>query len=824
MALAPRLPPGSIFARDFKVIDLLAEGGMGAVYRVEQLSTRKMRALKLLATRLAADPKGRERFVREATVGASIDSEHVVEIIGAGIDEQTGRPWLAMELLDGADLGAVQEHHGTLTPGQLREVVGQLCHGLQAAHRAGVVHRDLKPANVFVARSRRAGVPFTIKILDFGIAKVVQESGTGTETDTVGSPLWMSPEQLDAQRPSPATDVWALGLVAFWALTGKHYWRSAHAEASTVQALFVEQLFKPLDSATMRARELGGVVETLPEGFDAWFLRCLERDPTRRFTDAARAGEALQALLPADPESAARLLPDQVLPPSTGRTEPQHRTAAATGSEATLMGDPTGWGASAVVPGSELAAARSAYEADATRADPMPLGADLSRGPVPGMGAPAKARSRTSPVTVAISVALVVAVLLGGAFMVWKRREARTEPRAQTPEAETVEAVDLGGGEPKLGEGSTGDAPAEAASGDTSAPLEAAEPGPDLGGTPEAVSPALDLVVPLRQQLDERAHDIEFMGWSTAGHRFALRVEHRDDKKGEHDRLELIQVHDALTGVMVESFLVSRDAGPSIKSYLRLSRAEAEARPRADWPARRDALGIVDGKPRRTSPQGSSLALEVGDVPAGTSLATPPSQLGGAFRWSSLGAATESGSMRVAPLLTIWLEQDGQRWSLVEKNVPFTLDRLRVRPVPPGESIEVAGRMLAHWSPDGHRVLMLIEIDVRPGGSDEASRYRGWFLRAAGPQIRIVEAGSGQARAREVALQLEAAGLVPARIALREPAEGRSRLVLARGVEGLTPVAERIRAELPWLTPPERERIRGWADVKIVLGHDAMGQ
>jgi serine/threonine protein kinase len=240
MAVAPRLVPGSIFARDYQVVDLLAEGGMGAVYRAEQVSTHKQRALKLISARLAIDPKGLQRFVREATIGASIDSEHVVEVIGAGIDEESGRPWLAMELLDGADLGAVVKHQGPLTPGQLRELVGQLCHGLAAAHRAGVVHRDLKPANVFIARSRRAGVSFTVKILDFGIAKVVQESGSGgSDTDTVGSPLWMAPEQLNAQRPTPATDVWALGLLAFWALTGKHYWVSAHAEASTVQALFV---------------------------------------------------------------------------------------------------------------------------------------------------------------------------------------------------------------------------------------------------------------------------------------------------------------------------------------------------------------------------------------------------------------------------------------------------------------------------------------------------------------------------------------------------------------------------------------------------------
>ncbi|MEX1367118.1 MAG: serine/threonine-protein kinase, partial [Nannocystaceae bacterium] len=550
MALAPRLSPGSIFARDFKVIDLLAEGGMGAVYRVEQLSTRKLRALKLVTARLASDPKGRQRFVREATVGASIDSEHVVEVIGAGIDEQSGRPWLAMELLDGADLGAVVQHHGTLTAGQLREVVGQLCHGLQAAHRAGVVHRDLKPANVFVARSRRAGVPFTIKILDFGIAKVVQESGTGTETDTVGSPLWMAPEQLDAQRPSPATDVWALGLLAFWALTGKHYWRSAHAEASTVQALFVEQLFKPLDPATERATELHGV-EALPVGFDAWFSRCLARDPKRRFKDAAQAGAALLPLLPVDPAGAIALLPNEVLPPSTGRTEPQHRTAAATGSEATLMGDPTGWDASALVPGAMVDAARSSFEGEATRADPVPLGADLSRAPLPGSVGRGRGAPRTSPLVVMLAVALLVGAMLGGGYLLWSWQAAESDQATmETPRStdlvdrdDTNESTSTAAPSMTGGTGSSDDSTGEES-----------PPPPDLGGSDEPSGPALELIVPLRHQLDATAREIDFLGWTPQGHRFALKVEHRDDKRGEPNRLTVIELHDALTGSLVESF------------------------------------------------------------------------------------------------------------------------------------------------------------------------------------------------------------------------------------------------------------------------------
>lgn len=146
MASTPRLAAGTLFAGDYRILGPLAEGGMGSVYRAEQQSTRKVRALKVVHGRLLDDERSRARFVREATIGASIASEHVVEVIGAGIDPATELPYLAMELLDGGDLAAVVRHRGRLTPGELGALLRQLCHGLGAAHVAKVVHRDLKPA------------------------------------------------------------------------------------------------------------------------------------------------------------------------------------------------------------------------------------------------------------------------------------------------------------------------------------------------------------------------------------------------------------------------------------------------------------------------------------------------------------------------------------------------------------------------------------------------------------------------------------------------------------------------------------------------------
>src|SRR3954447_19206779 len=133
----------TVFARDYRVLQPLAEGGMGAVYVVEQLSTGSRRALKLMHPQLVQDPRLRQRFEQEARVGARIESDHVVQVIAAGVDEETGYPFLVMELLKGEDLGAALAKRGAMSPEETRQIFAQLCHALAAAHVAGIVHRDL---------------------------------------------------------------------------------------------------------------------------------------------------------------------------------------------------------------------------------------------------------------------------------------------------------------------------------------------------------------------------------------------------------------------------------------------------------------------------------------------------------------------------------------------------------------------------------------------------------------------------------------------------------------------------------------------------------
>ena len=289
------LVPGQIFASDFRVVRPLNKGGMGSVYVVEQLSTQLQRALKLMHPELVRDPRLRQRFEQEARIGGHIASDHITQVISAGVDPASGTPWLAMELLHGETLAEwIARRRATLP--DLFEIFGQLCHGLGAAHAQGIVHRDLKPENIFVAQPRQAGLPFFIKVLDFGIAKMSSAHSSGATTTSMGTPLWMAPEQTENGRVGPPTDVWALGLIAFTLLTQRPYWMRASQEDTTLPALMREILFEPLVPASARARQYGIVLEA-EQAFDAWFARAVARDPAARFANASDAYGALVSWL-----------------------------------------------------------------------------------------------------------------------------------------------------------------------------------------------------------------------------------------------------------------------------------------------------------------------------------------------------------------------------------------------------------------------------------------------------------------------------------------------------------------------------------------------
>ena len=291
------LVAGQLFAGRYRIERFLAEGGFGAVYVAEQLATEARVAVKVLWPHVLQAKDAVEKFEQEARIAGRVNSEHIVRVVDAGYDEATEMPFMVMELLIGEDLGHTVERQGALAPDLVVEYLRQTASALDRAHgykdRDGalrpIIHRDLKPENLFVAR--RDNGETVIKVLDFGIAKVLGATSNVSQ-EVKGTPLYMAFEQAGVGTISPRTDVWALGLIAFYILTGQSYWRTANTAEGSLTQLFGEVLSLPIVPPSQRLTELGRPAN-LPAAFDPWFLGCVNRDPDQRF---ASAGAAIAAL------------------------------------------------------------------------------------------------------------------------------------------------------------------------------------------------------------------------------------------------------------------------------------------------------------------------------------------------------------------------------------------------------------------------------------------------------------------------------------------------------------------------------------------------
>jgi serine/threonine protein kinase len=281
-----RLTPGMVVAGKYRIESVLGGGGMSTVYRAMQLATEQLRALKILRT--PSDPNRADPFLREARITSHVRSDHVVDVIDAGVEPE-GIAWIAMELLEGQNLATFIRDHGAVSPQEASAILGQVCDALAAAHREGIVHLDLKADNVYLARSRSYD-GYSVKMLDFGIAQLQRHGQTTATTTMTGTPISMAPEQIANGTATPATDVWALGLLAFLMFTGRIYWK----ETTTLAELVKEILLKDLVSASKRALELGAPAP--PAWFDEWFSRCVARDPAVRCRDADEAWRQYQEL------------------------------------------------------------------------------------------------------------------------------------------------------------------------------------------------------------------------------------------------------------------------------------------------------------------------------------------------------------------------------------------------------------------------------------------------------------------------------------------------------------------------------------------------
>lgn len=280
---------GSLFAGRYRIVRRIAAGGMGAVYEVIHVETERRRALKIMHAHLFQSHELRERFKREAKVAAHVDCEFIVDVFDAGIDETTGIPFLVMEFLRGEELGERLLRERGFVPAEVLTYLYQVALALDKTHEAAIVHRDLKPANVFLTERSDGGV--RVKILDFGIAKIVAEGATtGGATQSLGTPLYMAPEQFNpSMRLTGAADIFALGMMTYTLLVGAPYWAD-EARAGNVYALIAVAIHGPGEHASVRAARRGVV---LPPDFDAWFARMTATTPAQRFPTATEAIRAL---------------------------------------------------------------------------------------------------------------------------------------------------------------------------------------------------------------------------------------------------------------------------------------------------------------------------------------------------------------------------------------------------------------------------------------------------------------------------------------------------------------------------------------------------
>src|SRR4051795_13070286 len=205
--------PGSVFA-GHRIEAVAGRGGMGLVYRARQLSLDRTVALKVIAPSLTEDPAIRRRFLRESRVAASLDHPHVIPVYYAG--EEGGIAYIAMRYVAGDDIRTLVRRQGPLAPAHAVQIVGQVASALDAAHASGLVHRDVKPANVLL------GPDDHVYLTDFGLTKHALSVGEATRTGQwVGSVDYVAPEQITGERLDARADVYALGGVLWWALTGE---------------------------------------------------------------------------------------------------------------------------------------------------------------------------------------------------------------------------------------------------------------------------------------------------------------------------------------------------------------------------------------------------------------------------------------------------------------------------------------------------------------------------------------------------------------------------------------------------------------------------
>jgi serine/threonine-protein kinase len=326
--------PNVVIAGRFRLNRQLGRGGMGSVWHATHLGLDVPCAVKFIEGEIAALPEAQARFEREAKAAAQLRSPNVVQILDHGVYE--GLPYIAMELLEGEDVGKRLTRIGRMPAYELVRIVNQVTRALAKAHAMGVVHRDLKPDNIFLVRDEDREIA---KVLDFGIAKAQTTnsiSGSNTKTGAMlGTPYYMSPEQAQGTKQvDHRSDLWSLAVIVFQALTGV-----LPFESEALGDLLIKIIVSPIPMPS-------DYVKDLPPAFDRWWHKASQRDPAQRWQSAKELSEGLGLVFG--------------LTPGASVVEASARGSFATGDPAFQMTPaPTGPGAYARAPGASPAFAQT---------------------------------------------------------------------------------------------------------------------------------------------------------------------------------------------------------------------------------------------------------------------------------------------------------------------------------------------------------------------------------------------------------------------------------------------------------------------------------
>lgn len=276
------LTAGSLFAGRFRIIEKIGQGGMGAVYKAIHVEIDRPCAIKLLAQNIANSQDAVARFKREARLASKIDNPHAVIIYDFG-QAQGGMLYLAMEYIDGEPLAKVIAREAPLPLDRVIHITSQIAEALSAAHSIGIVHRDLKPENIML--TRKGNQRDYVKVLDFGIAKMITEEDAGKLTQTgfiLGTPVYMSPEQLSGEELDPRSDVYSLALIVYEMLSGR-----LPFEADNTQALMIKRL-------TSDPIPLSRVLPRVSPEVERVLMAALSRDREQRTASAHQFASELK--------------------------------------------------------------------------------------------------------------------------------------------------------------------------------------------------------------------------------------------------------------------------------------------------------------------------------------------------------------------------------------------------------------------------------------------------------------------------------------------------------------------------------------------------